>query len=229
MGSGTIRQQGQKGFLIRNLRNMKDADVPEAAVRDALAKMKTERILPFRFISAARYAPHLEDALEQAMFRCVSEVEKLKGKTAIVVDNSGSMGAQLSNKSEMTRIDAACGLAILCREICEQVVVIGFGYDAKVLASRRGMALRDAIQQGPGGGTNTQFAIRLAQNEGYDRIIVITDEQSHQTIDAPQTKLAYFVNVGTFQNGIGYGAWTHIDGWSESIIDYIRESEKTEL
>lgn len=25
---------------------------------------------------------------------------------------------------------------------------------------------------------------------------------------------------------IGYGKWTHIDGWGESIIDYIIEYEK---
>lgn len=212
--------------LLRNLRNMKDAEVSETAIRDGLARMKVERVLPFRFIAAARYAPHLEDGLEQAMFRCVSEVEKLKGKTAIVVDNSGSMNEVLSAKSEMKRVDAACGLAVLCREICEQVVVIGFGDQAAVAPPRRGFALRDAITQGPGGGTNTQNALRLAANEGYDRIIVITDEQSHQTINPPETRKAYFVNVATFQHGIGYGQWTHVDGFSEAIIDYIREFER---
>src|ERR1700690_2511919 len=45
--------------LLRNLRNMKDADVGEEAVNHALSAMKTERVLPFRFLAAARYAPQL--------------------------------------------------------------------------------------------------------------------------------------------------------------------------
>jgi hypothetical protein len=24
---------------------------------------------------------------------------------------------------------------------------------------------------------------------------------------------------------VGYGAWTHIDGWSEAVVDYIRSLE----
>ena len=43
--------------LLRNLRNMKDAGVPEKAVIDAPSAMKTERVLHFRFLAAARYAP----------------------------------------------------------------------------------------------------------------------------------------------------------------------------
>jgi hypothetical protein len=31
--------------------------------------------------------------------------------------------------------------------------------------------------------------------------------------------------VASYKNGIGYGKWTHIDGWSDSIIEYIRASE----
>src|SRR5216117_51865 len=43
--------------LLRNLRNLRKAGVDPALVRDALATMSVARILPFRFIAAARYAP----------------------------------------------------------------------------------------------------------------------------------------------------------------------------
>lgn len=36
----------------------------------------------------------------------------------------------------------------------------------------------------------------------------------------------YIINVASNKNGVGYGAWIHIDGWSEAVIDYIREYEK---
>jgi hypothetical protein len=113
-------------------------------------------------------------------------------------------------------------LAILAREMCERTVVIGFGTEAQVIPARRGFALRDAIKRGPGGGTYTQKALDLAAREGYDRIIVITDEQSHQRIAPPVAgATGYVMNVATYRNGIGYGAWTHLDGFSEALLQYI--------
>jgi hypothetical protein len=32
--------------------------------------------------------------------------------------------------------------------------------------------------------------------------------------------------VASFKNGVGYGAWNHIDGWSESVVEYIRALEQ---
>jgi len=212
--------------LLRNLRNMTEAGVDETLIRNSILNMKTERVLPFRFISAAKYAPKFEPEIEQAMLKNLGDMDKLPGKTAIVIDNSGSMyGAKVSSKSELERVDAAAALAILVREVCQQAVVIGFGSIASVIPARRGFALRDAIKAGPSGETNTQTALTLAAREGYDRIIVITDEQSHQAVTAPKTDKAYFINVATYQNGIGYGPWTHIDGWSDAVLQYIVAAE----
>jgi len=34
------------------------------------------------------------------------------------------------------------------------------------------------------------------------------------------------VNVAPYQNGVSYGnGWTHIDGWSERIVDYMAAVE----
>jgi hypothetical protein len=214
--------------LLRNLRNMQQAGVDEAAIRNALASMKTERVLPFRFITAARYAPKLEPELEQAMFKCLEGQEKLPGKTVLVVDNSGSMDYPISGKSELRRNDAACALAMLLREVCDEVQIVVFGSTAGVIPPRRGFALRDAIiKSGHGGGTDTENALKVAAKEGYDRCIVITDEQSHTSIGAPaKGAKGYFINVASNKNGIGYGKWTHIDGWSEAVVDYIGRYEQ---
>lgn len=211
--------------FLRNLRNMVEAGIAHPVIEAYGNALDMNRVLPFRFISAARATPVLEPAIERWMLTALHDATKLAGKTVIVVDNSGSMSGAVSSKSDINRSDAACALAILLREICTQCLVIGFGTEAAVIPARRGFALRDAIQRGPSGGTNTQIALQLAAAQGYDRIIVVTDEQSHQTISGPLSDKAYFINVATYQNGIGYGKWTHIDGWSESIIDFIREYE----
>jgi hypothetical protein len=36
------------------------------------------------------------------------------------------------------------------------------------------------------------------------------------------------INVASAKNGVGYGSWAHIDGWSEAVIEYIRELERSE-
>jgi len=211
--------------LLRNLRNMIDVHVLEKVIIEALSRMKTDRILPFRFIAAAKYVPTLEPTLEVVMLECLNKFDKLSGKTAIVVDVSGSMEQQLSSKSEMTRMDAACGLAIVVRELCRECVIISFSNEAVIVPARRGFALRDAIVKSQGhSGTFTQKALDVADEQGYDRIILITDEQSHQSIGSPKG-IGYGINVGSYQNGITYGIWTHLDGWSENILSYIKESE----
>ena len=218
--------------LLRNLRNMQEADVPHEAITAALAKMKVERVLPFRFIAAARYAPWAEPDLEGAMFKCVVEAEKLAGHTVLLVDISGSMSEKISAKSDMTRMDAACGLAILLRELCDRVSVYSFSDDCKTIPPRRGFALRDAIvgSQRPSGTYLGRALDRVHLDNsihGYDRIIVITDEQTHDSVGAPLRGVpGYVINVASYKNGVGYGAWNHIDGWSEAVVDYIRAFEK---
>jgi 60 kDa SS-A/Ro ribonucleoprotein len=227
-----LKEQKLGGLaLIRNLRNMREAGVSDKLIRSALLEMKTDRILPFRFVAAARFAPQFEPELEKAMMRCLQGVERLPGKTCIVVDNSGSMyGTKISAKSDMDRSDAACALAILVREVCEEVQIISYSTTPALVPPRRGFALRDAIQSATiHNSTHTDDALALAQHETYDRIIVITDEQSHQAIRNPSynglAKKGYFINVASYQNGIGYGPWTHLDGFSERILDYIQHFE----
>jgi TROVE domain-containing protein len=210
--------------LLRNLRNMAEAKVSEQAVRDGLARMKTERVLPFRFIAAARYAPQWEAELEQAMFKSLEGAAKLRGKTVLLVDVSGSMDAPLSRRSEMRRNDAAYGLAVLLREIAEEVSVYSFSDNLVRVPARRGFALRDAVNASQPH-SSTQLGKALAGiDEKYDRLIVITDEQSHDPVPNPKAR-GYMLNVASYQNGVGYGAWTHIDGWSDSVIEYIRAAE----
>ena len=211
--------------LLRNLRNMAQAGIPDSLVESALSEIKVDRVLPYRFIAAARHAPNLEPALESAMFKCVEGGSVLPGRTILLVDVSGSMDCALSAKSDMSRIDAACGLAILMREMCDKVYVATFSNQIAIVPARRGFALRDAIKNSqPHQGTYLGQALNNVEGEA-DRIIVITDEQSADCVPDPKWPKAYMINVSTEKNGVGYGKWVSISGWSESIIKYIQQLE----
>jgi len=213
--------------LLRNLRNMREAGVDEPLVLNALREMSAARVLPFRFLAAARHAPRWEEALEQAMLKSLASTDKLPRKTIALVDVSGSMTAPLSRRSEMQRTDAAYGLAVLLREVGREVAVFSFSDSLVEVPARRGFALRDAIDTSQRhNGTYLGKAVEeLNRREKYDRLIVVTDEQAHDTVPAPHGK-GYVINVASYKNGVGYGKWTHIDGWSESVIEYIRALER---
>jgi hypothetical protein len=59
----------------------------------------------------------------------------------------------------------------------------------------------------------------------HDRLIVITDEQSHDWVPSPVADRAYLINVASYERGVAGGSWTRIDGFSENVIRYIAEVE----
>jgi 60 kDa SS-A/Ro ribonucleoprotein len=212
--------------LIRNLRNMLKAGVSEMLVRKALREMKTERVLPYRFITSVRYAPQFKPELEQAMYRNLQDSEPFKGSTVILVDVSGSMDVALSSKSEMLRWEAAAGLAILARELCENVRIFTFSYSAVEVPNLRGFDLIEGIKRSQThGGTNLGAA--LGQIPSSDRLIVITDEQSADEVRIFNGGINYCINVAPYKNGVSYGGnWVHIDGFSDATLRYIAEFER---
>jgi len=212
--------------LIRNLRNMYEAGVDQKLVFNALKELKTGRILPFRFITAANAVPQWESHLETAMLRTLEGSKQFEGRTVLLIDVSSSMDSLISDKSKLMRMDAACGLAILARELCPDISVWTFSNDLKRVPDRHGFALRDAIvnSQDHRGTYIGQAVQALQAQEKYDRLIIMTDEQSHDAVPAPLEK-GYMINVAAYRNGVGYGAWTHVDGWSEKVLDYIQEIE----
>ena len=246
------KKLGALAFL-RNLRNMVQSAVSEKTIREYAKTLDVSKVLPFRFVAAARIVPQFEDMLEKMMLRSLSTMEKLPGRTVLVVDTSGSMGQLISAKSDLTCLDAALALAILAREVCEEIVIYATAgndgtrtHATMVIPPRSGFALADYIKSrevqakiGGGGIFFTQAMDYIAKQESgkkVDRVIVFTDEQdtsSHgRAFDPSKAKrLApagknYVANVGTNKNGINSAEWETITGFSEAMLDYIRESEK---
>jgi 60 kDa SS-A/Ro ribonucleoprotein len=216
--------------FLRNLRNMRQAGVESQAILSYALTLNMKNILPFQIIAAALNADtDLPMFLEIMLTKCVMEAKQLPGKTVVLVDVSGSMfGTKISAKSTLDRYDAAAALAIIINDIGETVSLYTFSNDIIGIEGIRGLKLHAALRQSQdNAGTNLRNAIdRINAAVAYDRIIVITDEQSHDGIAAPRRGAkGYCINVSTNQNGVGYGAWTHIDGFSAATIEYIREHE----
>jgi 60 kDa SS-A/Ro ribonucleoprotein len=63
-------------------------------------------------------------------------------------------------------------------------------------------------------------------------MIVFSDEQvtndvNHSSFPGPLPGAkGYMINVASAKNGVGYGKWTHIDGFSENVIRWIVEHEQ---
>lgn len=223
-----LLREGQLGYLalLRNLRNMAQSGVDPELVRGALiARKGAHRVLPFRYVAAARAAPQFEPAIDQALCEAIAHLPVLNGKTVVLVDVSGSMDAKLSGKSDMTRMDAACALASL---INGDVRMFSFSNKIVEVPPRRGMAGVDALRNSQEhSGTALLQAVGVIHAQiPHDRLIVITDEQASDGRAAHPLKKGYMINVASAKNGIGYGPWVHIDGFSEAVLGFIGEHER---
>ena len=211
--------------LLRNLRNMQQAGVEDALIEKAiLARKGARRVLPFRYLAAARVVPRFEPQLDQALIESLADLEPLAGETIVLVDVSGSMDARLSGKSDMTRVDAAATLASI---IPGKHRVFSFSNRTVECPPRMGMAGVDAIIKSQShGGTDLGGAVEKANTLKADRLIVITDEQSRSYVPAPKAKRAYMINVASAQHGVSYRQpWVHFDGFSENVLRFIQAHE----
>lgn len=254
-----LTEKTEKGFnklgalaLIRNLRNMQSVNVDEDNIRSALGSASMSKILPFQLVTAARYAPQLEDVLETKLLESIDSMEKLEGDTVVLLDTSGSMRSPLSGKGETTCQDVAASMGAIIRGVCNKSIIYTFQESIQAVPSgRKGFALIDCVRRAPSGGTSvidcTNDAIRLykeSHNGKYPaRVIVVTDEQTNSdgtgrswrrgtTVkldNLPSNCNGYIINVGTYENGVGYNNscnYVHINGWSENVLKYISAYEK---
>jgi hypothetical protein len=157
--------------------------------------------------------------------------------------HEGAVAQRVGAKAELRRTVLTCLLwedtfyekgSDIAGRIAAQFCAATFSNACVEIPARRGFALRDGIvgsQQH--GGTYLKRALERLRGQSdwqkLDRVIVITDEQAHDGILPAWTPKAYVVNVAPYKHGVSYGnGWTHVDSWSERVIDYIAavESER---
>ncbi len=229
---------------LKNLRNMIAVKVSPKVIRDGLANVNKEMMVPLDFLKAEKYAADFSRELEAAMLECTSQWKKLPGRTILVVDVSGSMNQGLASKSEFKRMDAAIAMAVLTAEICESVAIYATaGSDsARIHKTAKvrpyhGFALSREISEQAGrlggGGIFTRQClefIKEQEEEAPDRIIVFSDSQDCDDKDAKPRPFGvknYIVDISSHRNGVNYkGVWSaEISGWSEGFLNFIAHQE----
>lgn len=235
--------------ILRNLRNVVEAGVSEEhlnkisrALTDPSWSKGARRILPFRYVAAARACARFSSELSTALSRAVGYSDMLPGDTAVLVDVSGSMDAPLSNKSDLTRIDAAATLATVIN--AERLRVFTFSNSCVEVTGqldplRRIEAIKNSqLHSGTNLGAALQHLSGVRRQDRYgesyqtvepvkmDRLIVVSDEQSSDFVAAPNCR-TYLINVASYQHGVGYGeGFVHLDGFSEQVIRWVYEYER---
>lgn len=231
--------------FIRNLRNMVNVGVSHWAIMKGFSQVNPSKLLPINFISAAKACPDYSREIEGLMMASLGKFEKLSGVTVFVVDVSGSMGASISARSDMSRMDIAAAMTILAAEMCEHPVIYATAgsdhkrvHQTERMKPYRGFVLGDEIKAQArrlgGGGIFTRQCLEFIEDDyrgEVDRIVVFSDSADMDRTDRvprPFGKYNYIIDVSSHSRGVNYeGVWTaEISGWSERFMSYIAELEK---
>ncbi|WP_328923795.1 TROVE domain-containing protein [Streptomyces sp. NBC_00190] len=173
--------------LLRNLRNFDEAGVSDevaarvaARISDA-AEVARSRQFPFRYLAAHRHAPSRRWAapLERALSHSLANVPALPGRTLILVDRSDSMfWDTVSERSKLTRADAAAVFGAALATRAEQAELVEFGWSSAAVPFAAGEPVLEVLKRFHSlGGTRTMQAVRAHYKE-HDRVLIITDEQA---------------------------------------------------
>ena len=243
---------------LRNLRNMiqAGADIdPVLMTFMSENAIRKSRLLPFRFFSAYQElqtaglaTTKVTRALDVAMRNACENVDPLPGRTAILIDVSGSMDRGISNKSVTTCANIAAVLGAMAGHISDDAFVACFNNDAKAIPMTGVSILSDmAMVPRADGGTNMAAGFKLLIRSGFDadRVIVLSDnEVNGNAWFSRDNKRVIQSYLEEYRKKVGHDVWCHaIDlqgygttqfigpkvqvmaGWSESILRFVSLAE----
>ena len=233
--------------MLRNIANMRKANVDKKVINEGLEKLKSSMLMPLDFLKAFRMNPEFGRQIEDAMINSYSNLPKLKGKTLFIVDVSGSMGARMSEKSDFTRYDAACAMAMLAANQCEDYEIVctagndytHTGAHEHIPYPQKGFGIFEQIRETNKnigyGGIFTRQCLEWCNDkfkgQKFDRIIVFSDSQDcdfpERRIPKPFGTYNYICDISAHTKGVNYkGTWdAEISGFSEHFITFIAAME----
>lgn len=234
--------------LLRNLRNMEQTGVDQTTVDMVCAKLADPgqvaraRQLPMRFLSAIKATGSVQwwPALERALQESLRNVPQLQGDTLILLDLSDSMLAPMSDRSELTRWEAAAVFAAALAARNPTARLVRYGWYSEDVTPSRGASILPvvkALAQVPDslqttntrdpygrsfhraqlmGGTETATAIRQHLRRTDRRVVLLTDEQHHGEAPTgavrPHTWLHTFNVAGEQVGGLSGVPFRHTVG-----------------
>jgi hypothetical protein len=254
--------EGRLGYMamLRNLRNVIASGADVAPVLGMLGNpsaVRRSRQLPFRFYSAWRelkaaglLTTRVTRALDQALALSCDNVEPLHGRTAVLVDTSGSMGFCLSGRSKVSCRDTAAVLAALLAHISDDAWVCRFDTTASPLAFTGTSVLAD-IESVPasGGGTNMAAGFDCLMESGFDadRVVVLSDNEvnGHSWMTKDFGYKTIQSKLDEYRAKVGHDVWCHaidlqgygtqqfmgamvnvMGGWSEQVLRFVALAEQ---
>jgi hypothetical protein len=157
----TLIASGKLGYmaLLRNLRNILEANVSDAAMEQVCAALANRaavarsKQLPFRFLAAFREVKTVQSghvaavlaALEDAIAHSAVNLRGFGPETRVVVacDVSSSMQQPISARSKVLLYDVSLVLGMLLQSRCQHVTAGMFGNTWKRISLPRGPVLRN--------------------------------------------------------------------------------------
>ncbi|MEZ0539500.1 TROVE domain-containing protein [Fibrella arboris] len=193
---------GRLGYMamLRNLRNMLEADIDGAHVKTVYARLSNEQAvgkakqLPFRFLAAFRelksvnsgHVSLIQQALEKALQASTANLRGFDTDTRVVIacDVSGSMQKAVSAKSRVLLYDIGLLLGMLLQANCGNVICGMFGDSWKVvpLQGKNALANVDAFyrREGEVGYSTNGYLVLddlIRRKHRADKVMLFTDTQ----------------------------------------------------
>lgn len=158
-------------------------------------RRKRAKVMPFEYYLALKSTSSVYNetkglkAVRRALIKAldgISEEKLFQGKTLFMLDLSGSMGSFVSRNSIMTYRDLVCVLGAIAFKQGNDVLMYAT-YNKYLDGSLRGKSVFEIAQylsncSEVGYGTDFKSAIDKVSSsfEAWDRIVVLTDEQSYE-------------------------------------------------
>lgn len=245
--------EGKLGYMamLRNLNNLIKQGVSQDTINMVVKKLtdieeiKKSKQLPFRFATAYENVSgnrQLSNAISQAMDIAVDNCPEFTGRTLIAIDSSGSMSGDPIKKASIF------GATLFKKHPNSDLIL----YDTQVKELTLGdrMPVVDLakmlVDNTMGGGTETSLVFKYAIKKGvYDRIIILSDNESWNEyswggngVQESYNKYKRITSADPIVFAIdiaGHGTKDitspkvkHLCGWSDRVLDFIREYEKGE-
>ena len=168
----------------------------------------------------------------------------IKGRTAVLVDTSGSMGWQVSSRSVATCRDIAAVMAALCTYISDDAWACAFDTRSKQLMFTGLSPIADInMVPSSGGGTDMAEGFRCLIKSGFDadRIVVLSDNE----VNRGHNKETMQHWLEEYRRQMSHDVWCHavdlqgygtaqfvghhvnvMAGWSENVLRFISLVER---